>query len=94
MKEKRTSAAAPILIALLILTVLLVPYVAGYFWLSVPVSGLGVYSRERMVRLYRSRLLAEIFRPAAMIESAVTPYIVSTGTASRPVPATAQPPGR
>jgi len=77
-KEKRTSAAAPILVVLLILSALMVPYVVGYFWLSDVVEGLGVYARPRVVRLYKSRLLAEIFRPAAMIESAVSPYDVST----------------
>jgi len=51
----------------------MVPYVVGYFWLSDVVEGLGVYARPRVVRLYKSRLLAEIFRPAAMIESAVSP---------------------
>jgi hypothetical protein len=89
-KEKRTSAAAPILVALVILSVSTVPYVAGYFWLGVPADGLGLYARPRMVRLYPSRWLAEIFRPAAMIESAVTPYMVSTAAASRPEPTTAQ----
>jgi hypothetical protein len=84
MKEKRASAVAPILVALLILSVLMLPYVVGYFWLSEPATGLGVYARPRMVRLYQSRLLTEIFRPAAMIESAVSPYNVSTATASRP----------
>lgn len=92
MKEKRTSAAAPILVALLILSALMVPYVAGYFWLSHSATGLGVYARPRMVRLYPSRLLAEIFRPAAMIESAVTSYHVSTATRSEPT--TAQQIGR
>jgi hypothetical protein len=83
-KEKRTSAAAPILIALIILSVLTVPYVVAYFWLSVPAEGLGLYARPRMVRLYPSRLLAQIFRPAAMIESAVSPYNVTTGSRSGP----------
>ena len=73
MKEKRISAAGLILVALLILSALMVPYVVGYFWLSVPADGLGVYARPRMVRLYPSRLLTEIFRPAAMIESVVSP---------------------
>ena len=83
MKETRTSAAAPILVALLILSALTVPYVVGYFWLSVPLEGLGAYERQRVVRLYQSRWVAEIYRPAAMLESAVSPQDVTTAASSK-----------
>jgi hypothetical protein len=82
MKDKRTSAGAPIVVALLILSALIVPYAAGYFWLSIPVEGLGEYERERMVRIYQWRWQAGIFRPAAMVESALSPYDVSTAANS------------
>jgi hypothetical protein len=82
MKDKRPSAGAPMGVALLILSALIVPYVAGYFWLSIPVEELGEYERERMVRIYQWHWQAGIFCPAAMVESAVSPYDVSTAADS------------
>jgi len=84
-KEQRTFAAAPIIVALLFLSALMVPYVVGYFWLSNLAEGLGVYARPRVVRVYNARFLAEIFHPAAMIESAVSPHDVTTAPRSGPL---------
>jgi hypothetical protein len=74
MRENRTFAA-PILIAVLILTALAAPYVAGYFWLSEKgMLGDGV----TVIRTYASKALAVVYWPAAFVEGCVTDCRVLT----------------
>jgi len=81
---ERRSSAAPIFVAIGLLVAMLGAYVAGYFWLC-DVGYIGPLNRRSMVRGYQSRLLAEIFRPAAMIESAVSPRDVATAQKGGPI---------
>jgi hypothetical protein len=83
--ENRKPSAAAILIALLIPAALVTAYVAGYFWLSEEATALGMPARPRIVRVYSSRLLAEIFRPAARIENAVSSHDVIIAPQSGPL---------
>ena len=79
MREKRFSAA-PLLVAALIPAVLLMIYVAGYFWLSEPGIVFSPIGHRHEARIFQQPLWSEIYRPAAMVESAVTSKDVVTAT--------------
>lgn len=71
MEEKR---AHPVLIALAILATVLLFYIAGYFGLSNPgtlswMGGRGLVVRQ--ARFFPNEILANLYRPAAAIESVV-----------------------
>ena len=71
MEERR---ARPALIALAILAAVLLLYIAGYFGLSNPGTVSWISGRVRVVRQARffpNETLANIYRPAAAIESVV-----------------------
>lgn len=73
MSERRVSATAIVLIVVAILLPAI--YVAGYFALSKHSPGATAEDRCRM---YRLNWQAQIYKPAAKVESAVTGDTVST----------------
>jgi hypothetical protein len=73
MGENRKPAIATILAGLLIVVVLLGTYVGGYFWLcervvpQPPASVIGV--TRTSIRIYARQWQAELFAPAAQVET-------------------------
>jgi len=72
MKEKRTSAA-PLVVALFILGLLLVVYIAGFVWL-------GEYKQTSWAlrRGYEHKLVSDLYKPAAWLESKLRGQTIQT----------------
>lgn len=81
---ERRSNAAPLFVAIGLVVAMLGAYVSGYFWLC-DIGYFGPNDQRRIVRGYPSHVLAEIYRPAAMIESAVSPRDVVTAKKPGPI---------
>jgi hypothetical protein len=78
MKEKRTSAA-PLVVALFILGLLLVVYIAGYVWL-----GEHDEASWALRRGYQHKLASDLYKPAAWIESKLRGQAVETWWMNEP----------
>jgi hypothetical protein len=74
MKERRLTDATAV-ICLAVAMLLPLAYVTGYFALSTNSTGA---TPEHRCRMYQSRWLTTIFKPAAKVESVVTGDKVST----------------
>lgn len=68
MDEKQ---ASPIILAAIILVAPLLLYIAGYFGLSNPGTQTSFRGPVRLARFFPTQALAEIYHPAARVESAV-----------------------
>jgi uncharacterized RDD family membrane protein YckC len=67
----RSSTAAPILAMLAIVAVLLVAYVAGYFWLGRRMNHLGLSAPTRIEvieRYYSQPWMASMYQPAGKVD--------------------------
>jgi hypothetical protein len=71
----RRSVNAPAVVCLVIAVLLPALYVAGYFALSKTSSGA---TPDHWCRIYQFQWQAEVFKPAAKVESAITGDTVST----------------
>jgi hypothetical protein len=77
MQDKRSSAALPALMALVILAVLLGAYAAGYFLLSTKLKGVIILDATLarppagIHRMFHHSWQAVIYQPAAYVESRV-----------------------
>ena len=77
---ERRSNFAPLVIAIGMLVALLGTYATGYFWLSEPGIVFSPIGHRHEARIFQQPLWSEIYRPAAMVESAVTSKDVVTAT--------------
>jgi hypothetical protein len=74
MEDKRSSAALPMLIALVLFALLLTAYVAGYYLLPEKLSTIAVVGEdfciqsEDNVRRFRYSWLANVYRPIGIVE--------------------------